>query len=239
MANIRLSKSTIEEFNRCARCWWLAKKKDMKAPDGIRAGVPMGIDRVLKGHYDAHRAAGTVPPELVGKIPGGLYDGKKVSMSDLRNWRKGLAVAVGAYELSTALDDLLFNRKTGLYNMHDFKSKAKLTNEEDTAKYYQTQADAYDLALNVNGYPTDGWAYFAYYAPIEVAAGTGTDTPDGRHLPFTWHAQVIKIKADHARIKDLVIRAGSCLDGPCPPKNMECAMCEYVELRAEYQSVPA
>lgn len=239
MANIRLSKSTLEEFNRCALCWWLAKKQDIKSPDGIRAGVPIGIDRVLKGHYDAHRAAGTVPAELVGKIPGGLYDGKRVSMSDLRNWRKGLAVEVGAFELSTALDDLLYDPKTGLYNMIDYKSKAKLTNEADTVKYYQTQADAYDLALNVNKYPTDGFAYFAYYAPIEVEAGAGSDTEEGRHVPFRWHAQVIKIKADHGRIKNLVTRAGECLQGAMPKKSAACAMCEYLDARANFQVAAA
>lgn len=232
---IRLSKSTLEEFNRCARCWWLAKNHKIKAPDGIRAGVPMGIDRVLKGHYDAHRAAGTVPAELVGKIPGGLYGGKRVSMSDLRNWRKGLAVSVGTYELSTALDDMLFDPKTGLYNMIDYKSKAKLTNVEDTQKYYQTQADAYDLALNVNGYQTDGRAFFAYYAPISVDRDvTGDDTNDGRYVPFNWHAQVIVITADHARIKDLVTRAGKCLEGPLPAASMDCDMCVYVKDRKAF-----
>ena len=232
--NIRLSKSTLEEFTRCARCWWLAKKENIKAPDGIRAGVPMGIDRVLKGHYDAFRAEGLVPPELRGKIPGGLYDGKKISMGDLRNWRKGLAVAVGPYELSTALDDLLYDPKTKLYNMIDYKSKAKETDEADTRKYYQTQADAYDLALNVNGYPTDGGSYFAYYAPFRVGSSAPSEEVD-----FRWKCQVIRITADHARIKDLVTRAGKCLQGSMPSKNAECEMCEYMDVRANYQMAAA
>ena len=161
-------------------------------------------------------------------------------MADLRNWRKGLAVAVGPFELSTALDDLLFDAKTGLYNMIDYKSKAKLTDEADTAKYYQTQADAYDLALNANGYPTDGWAYFAYYAPIGVEAGNLTDTPDGRNFPFTWHCQVIRSKADHDRAKALTARGGECLASPTAPKaSPACETCLYLEQRNAFDRAPS
>lgn len=238
--NIRLSKSTLEEFNRCARCWWLSKKQGIKAPDGIRAGVPMGIDRVLKGHYDSHRASGHVPPELVGHIPFGLYNGSRISMGDLRNWRKGLAVMVGPYELSTALDDLLYDPKNDLYNMIDYKSKAKETNEEDTKKYYQTQADAYDLALNANGYTTDGWAYFAYYSPVNVVPVFVNQDMEGHNIvPFAWNCQVIKIKADHVRIMDLVTRAGKCLEDSMPAKNAECEMCEYLDARTNFHLAAA
>lgn len=199
----------------------------------------MAIDRTLKNHYDKHRAAGTIPPELEGKIPGGLYDGRKISMADLRNWRKGLAVMVNQFELSTALDDLLFDSKTGLYNMIDYKSKAKLTDEEDTIKYYQTQADCYDLALNANGYPTDGWAYFAYYAPIEVEIGGLTDTPDGRNFPYKWHCQVIRIKANHDRAKALTSRGGECLAGnEAPGSSPDCEQCAYLEERNAFDRAP-
>jgi hypothetical protein len=232
---MRLSKSTLEEYVRCPRCWWLSKTQNLKVPDGIRAGVPMGIDRVLKGHYDAHRAAKTVPPELVGKIPGGLYPGDRMSLADMRNWRKGLAVAVGPYELSTAFDDLLYNPATKLYNMFDAKSKAKLTNEEDTMRYYQTQADAYDLALNANGYPTDGWGYFAYYSPLNVAPlPVVQDVPEHTVVPFTWNCQVVRIRVDHARIRDLVARAGKCLEGKLPDPSENCLTCAYIDARTSY-----
>src|SRR3990167_1565084 len=119
--NIRLSKSAVEKFRACPRCFWLEKRQNIKQPQGIRAGVPMGLDRCLKNHYDAYRESGEVPYELVGKIPGKLYPGDRISIKDLRNWRKGLSVTIGDYELSTAMDDLLFNPETGLYNVIDAK----------------------------------------------------------------------------------------------------------------------
>lgn len=241
MEKLRLSKSSIEKFRSCPRCFWLKQKQGLDQPDGIRAGVPMGIDRVLKGHYDDHRAAGTVPPELQGKIPGGLYDGKRISMADLRNWRKGLVAVVDGTDLSTAMDDLLFNPATGLYNVYDAKSKAKLTDEADTRKYYEVQADAYDLALSENGYKTDGVAYFGYYSPVRVGHSAPSDEVD-----FRWNCQVIAIKADHERIKALVRAAAACLEGPLPEPNLTrsrgkkgadkiegCAVCAYLLEREE------
>ena len=228
----RLSKSALEKFRACPRCFYLEKRHALKQPDGIRAGVPMGIDRVLKGHYDAHRAAKTVPPELAGQIPGGLYPGDRIGMADLRNWRKGLTAVVEGVELSTAMDDLLFNPLTGLYNVIDAKSKAKLTDADDTRKYYQTQASAYDLALNVNGYNTDGFCYFAYYSPVSVYVSNPSSA-----VPFAWNCQVIPILANHDEIKNLLISAAACLEGPMPEPRLKvgkaegCPVCQYVHDR--------
>lgn len=235
----RLSKSALEKFRACPKCFYLEKNASLKQPQGIRAGVPMGIDRVLKGHYDAHRELKTVPPELVGKIPGGLYDGHRVSMKDLRNWRAGLTVVEDGSELSTALDDLLFDAATGLYNMIDYKSKAKLTDVADTQKYYQVQADCYDLALNANKYPTDGRCFFAYYAPITVGQTIATQTNEGCLFPFTWHCQVIEIKANHANAKDLLKRAAACLAGKEPAAGVDCEYCNFVEARNSHVGVMA
>ena len=242
VSDIRLSKSQLDKFVACPRCFWMEKHHRIKQPEGIRAGVPMGIDRVLKGHYDAHRAAKKVPNELVGKIPSGLYPGDRIHMEDLRNWRKGLVAVVDGVELSTAMDDLLFDPATGIYNVYDAKSKAKLTNEEDTARYYQTQADAYDLAHNENSYKTDGRCFFGYYSPVDIAGNLiGEDTPDGRMVAFNWHCQVITIRANHDRIKTLIRAAAACIEGPLPEPNVNivigkrggtkvegCAVCAYV-----------
>lgn len=213
--SLRLSKSSIDKFRSCPRCFWVEKKHGLKQPDGIRAGVPMGIDRVLKGHYDSNRQAKTIPPELSGKIPGGLYPGDRIGMADLRNWRHGLTAIVDGVELSTAMDDLLFNPATGLYNVFDAKSKARLTDEADTKKYYEVQGDSYNLALKANGYPTDDWAYFAYYSPLRVGSSAPSDEVD-----FRWNCQVIRIEASDERIKALVRAAAACLDSAIPEPNV-------------------
>ena len=244
--NIRLSKSALDNFVRCPRCFHLEKVEGIKQPGGIRSGLPMAMDRVLKAHHDEHRSAGTVPLEWAAALPGWkLYDGKRISMADLRNWRKGLAVDIEGVTLSTALDEMLFNQTLGLWSMADYKTKAKATDKEDTQKYYGTQASAYDLALNINGYKTDGSARFLYYFPEDVDTSEDGSIPspdeNGSSLTMGWRCQVITIKADHDRIKKLVLSAAACLSGPLPEPNYKitvgkkggqtidgCEMCAYI-----------
>lgn len=216
---IRLSKSALEKFKACPRCFWLEKTKGFKQPEGIRSGLPMGMDRILKGHYDSHRAINKMPEELATQLPGWTLFPQQGYLDDMRNWRKGLTVHVGDYELSTALDDLVTNGT--LYAMCDYKTKAKATNEADTKKYYQTQADCYDLALNTNNYKTDGRAHFAYYYPKTVGFAKGADVMMG------WECQLVTIAADPEAAKKLLIAAGKCLEGPMPKPSGLCGYCFY------------
>lgn len=231
----RLSKSALEKFRSCPKCFWIDKNMGLKQPEGIRSGLPMGMDRVLKEHYDRHREVGNMPSELVGQVPIGLnlYSGNRISMKDLRNWRKGLNVIVDAVELSTALDDLLFDKDLGVYVMIDYKTKAKATDEAATQQYYGVQADCYDLALVSNGYPTPGLAYFAYYYPVTVGSGTTPASFESGHsaLSMAWACQVIKIRANHDRAKDLLLRAAKCLSGPMPDPGPDCEYCSFVTER--------
>lgn len=236
--SIRLSKSALEKFRSCPRCFYLDKVKGIKQPEGIRSGLPMGMDRILKAHYDMHRAKGSVPPELDGLVDWKLYGESRISMKDLRNWRKGLAVIIDGVKLSTALDDML--ERDGIpkvFAMIDYKTKAKSTDEIDTQKYYGTQADCYDLALNANDYPTTGMAYFAYYYP-ELVSG-GEPRGDGHNVVFMgWRCQVIRIKADHERAKVLVLAAAKCLESAEPDPSKDCDYCHW-EGALQPKSAPA
>src|SRR5260370_30868747 len=146
-------------------------------------------------------------------------------MKALRYWGKGLRFEVGGVEVSTALDDMLQwpNPKNGgyktIYAVIDYKSKSRATDEDATADLYQNQADVFDLAANVNGYPTDGVVYFDYWYPIAVMGEEKKDQVldgDPAQTHQMWGSQVIAIKADHERVKKLILSAAACLEGPLP-----------------------
>lgn len=223
---VRLSKSALEKFKTCPLCFWHEKRNGLKQPEGIHAGVPKGIERVVTEHYEQHRIAKMCPPELAGSIQGLLYVGDRISLRDLRNWRKGLTAIVDGVELSTALDDLLFDPDTKLYSMIDVKTKAKLpTTVEDTKKYYGLQVDCYDLALNANDYRTTGLGFFAYYAPKKVTICGGAVAG------MDWDCQVVKLQADQANAKKLLLAAAACLDSAIPDPGAECEVCNYLVKR--------
>lgn len=237
---MRLSKSALDKFLDCPRCFYLKYKHKLDQPDMISSKAWKGIERVALCHYEKYRGLKLTPPNLVGLVPEGSipYQGDRISLPHLRYWGKGLRFMVDGVEVSTALDDMLQrpgpDGKT-VYSVIDLKSKSKETDEESTRKLYQTQADVFDLAANVNEYPTDGTVFFDYWSPLEVQ-----DSAVGVTIQ-AWKSQVISLKADHERCKKLVLAAAACIDGPMPDPNFKvvvgkkggekiegCAVCAYI-----------
>ena len=233
---ITLSKSALEKYRTCPRCFWLEKREGLKQPEGIRSGLPMGMDRVIKNHYDAWRAQGELPPEIREALPGWkLYDGKRMSLSDMRNWRKGLAVDLGeGITLSGALDDLLYHPERKVYAMLDYKTKAKATNEADTRKYYGLQAEVYDGNLDKNGYPTEGNAIFVYYYPVDFPDNYPMTVPTAGNTIMGWGVQPIWLTGvDREAPRKLAREAAAMLEKDAPPAaGQACNVCNYIKERS-------
>ena len=242
MDQITLSKSALEKFRTCGRCFWLEKRQGLKQPEGIRSGLPMGMDRVAKNHYDAWRAKGELPPEIREALPGWkLYDGKRISMSDLRNWRKGLTADCGdGVTLTGALDDLLYHPERKVYAMLDVKTKAKATNEADTIRYYGLQAETYDGNLDANGYQTEGAALFVYYYPVDFPAAWHAEETHGNTM-MGWGVQPIWLRnLNRETPRKLARDAAAMLASDTPPNYRPgCSVCDYVKQRAAIGSAIA
>jgi len=241
--SLRLSKSQLDKFQDCPRCFWLKHKHGLDQPEMISSKVWKGIERITQAHYETHRQAQTTPSNIIGQVPVGAipYQGEKIDLKSLRYWGKGLAFEVDGITVTTALDDMLqwtVDGKTK-YAVIDYKSKSKETDEASTAELYQNQADVFDLACNLNKHPTDGLVYFDYWYPIEVTAG------DQERTLQRWGSQIIALKADHDRVKNLVLAAAACLDSAMPEPNIlrvkgkkgekleGCPVCIYVQERAQ------
>lgn len=248
----RLSKSQLDKFVDCPRCFWLAQRQKLKQPDMISSKVWKGVERVTIAHYEAHRAAKTTPENLIGQVPAGAIPVQlnEEGMKALRYWGRGLPFKLGEVTITTALDDMLQYTAEGgkpRYAVIDYKSKSKLTDSESTIEMYQNQADVFDLACNLNNYPTDGVVYFDYWSPVSVeGAEPPANTGDTGFTMQKWASQVIAIKADHARLKRLIEAAMACLEGPMPPANIVrtvgkkggiktdgCTVCAYILEREE------
>lgn len=221
MSEIRLSKSQLDKFVDCPRCFWLGQRHKLKQPDMISSKVWKGVERVTIAHYDAHRQAKTQPENLHARVPAGAIPLQRDAegMKALRYWGKGLPFKVDNILVTTALDDMLewADGDTRRFAVIDYKSKSKLTDEEQTSSMYQNQADVFDLAANVNGYPTDGIVYFDYWSPVSVEGAEPPAGPgDVGYTMQKWASQVIALKADHERIKKLVLAAAACIEGKMP-----------------------
>ncbi|MFH1638386.1 MAG: PD-(D/E)XK nuclease family protein, partial [Candidatus Woesearchaeota archaeon] len=119
------------------------------------------MDKIIKDNFDAHRKQGTRPVEIEG-INENLF-GELELLNVWRNYRKGLRWKDGeGNTLMGAVDDML--EKEGKLIVLDYKTRG-FPLKKDSAKYYQSQLDIYNLLLRKNGYDTEDYAYLLFYHP--------------------------------------------------------------------------
>lgn len=225
---MRLSPSTLSDFVKCPRCWVLDRKHKVAWPRGVFPSLPGGMDRRLKVWADAHRTAGKLPPELVGRVPGGLFNDQE-TLDRWRNWRSGpTAVLEDGTELGGALDDLLFDPATGLYSVIDFKTRGAPPKKGDSEKYYGLQMSSYRAILERMGRKTTEKAYLIYYWPKDAKGGE-----PGGPFSFDFCTEVVEIMTDADGAVKTALAAARAMDGPLPEPGIECERCQYVGERRE------
>ena len=217
----RLSASTISVLLECPRCFLLQVNENSRRPQGPFPSLPGGIDAVLKKYLDAYRKGGELPPDLVGKVPGGLFPDQQ----KLDRWRDALrgdlrfTDAELGVEVSGGLDDLLIegDKLTPL----DFKTRGWPV-KEDTHRHYEHQLDLYAWLLEKLGYRTSGRGVLLFFSPVSYE-GHGT---------VKFRIESVEMNTNTKRAGDLLGRAVQVLRGPLPKDHAECSFCRFAATRA-------
>jgi len=214
-----LSPSSIRLFLECPRCFWLDKIRKIKRPAGAFPSLPSGMDRVLKEHFDCHRAENTVPEELAGKFQGKLFP----DIERLKIWRnnfRGLTFTdiKSGIILRGAIDDL-FITSNNLYASIDFKTRG-FPRKEDTHEYYQHQMDIYSLLLEKNAMQPAGFAILIFYHPVSV---------DSKHNVI-FDPDPLELSVNKARGEQIFRDAIKCLLGRHEPEAAkDCPFCKWYD----------
>lgn len=213
----QLSASALSLFLECPKCFWLQKVNGIHRPSQIFA-LQSNFDRILKTYFDKFRKEDKLPPELVGKVEGKLFDDLEL----IEKWRNAIRPTLKYshpqypdFVLAGGLDDCLFDGKH--YIPLDFKTTGSSSFEENSEKYYQHQLDIYNLLLEENGHKTRGIAYLIYYKPEEVAA-------EGL---MKFQITVKKMETNHQRALKLFENAIELLSNPMPKSHSDCQFCSW------------
>ncbi|MBJ7391139.1 MAG: hypothetical protein JHC85_06200, partial [Chthoniobacterales bacterium] len=57
-----MSRTKVERFRDCPRCFYLDEKLKIRRPPGPGFSINSAVDTLLKKEFDIHRAAGTPHP---------------------------------------------------------------------------------------------------------------------------------------------------------------------------------
>lgn len=218
----RLSRSKIDLFLDCPRCFYLDRRKGVDRPDSPPFTLNLAVDALLKKEFDVHRKAGTPHPLMkqygIDAVP---YDHR-----ELETWRSnfkgveyrhptGLLICGAPDDIWVAADDALM--------VVDYKATSTdkpITLESEHRQRYKRQMEIYQWLLRINGFPVSDTGYFLF-----VNARKDRPVFDGTLLFST---TLVAYQGDDGWVEDAVRGAHECLtaDAP-PPATPACAWCDY------------
>ncbi|MFZ2522509.1 MAG: PD-(D/E)XK nuclease family protein [Minisyncoccia bacterium] len=228
----KLSRSKIDLFLQCPRCFYYDRKLGVGRPPGFPFAINSAVDHLLKQEFDIHRANGTKHP-LIEKYN---VDAKPIAHEDLDKWRHNFTGIQYLHELTNllitgAIDDLWQNSK-GEYIIVDYKATSKdeeITElNKDWQKGYKRQMEIYQWLLRQNGYKVSNTGYFVY-----CNGKTDREVFDAK---IEFDITLIPYEGDDSWVEKTIIQAHKCLCGDkIPDADSECDYCSYVTALSKYK----
>jgi hypothetical protein len=225
----RLSRSKIDLFLECPRCFYLDRKLGISRPPGYPFSLNSAVDALLKKEFDMHRAHRTVHP-LVKAF--GL-DLIPLQHESIGVWRDSLRQGI-TYQMpdtniivTGGVDDVWVDPKTDEITIVDYKATSKNGEVNLDAAWqdgYKRQMEVYQWLFRRNGFKVSKTGYFVYCnGKADRDAFNATLEFDIKLLPYT---------GDDGWVEATVLGAHKVLCSDTVPKAKNgCDYCAYYNER--------
>lgn len=229
--NWKLSRSKIDLFIECQKCFYIDNKLGTKRPPGYPFNLNSAVDNLLKQEFDAHRVKGKKHPlQKEYKI-----DAIPAKHEKIDEWRENFVGvqyqhAPTGMAISGAIDDLWQN-KAGEYIVVDYKATAKsepvTALDQEWHAGYKRQMEVYQWLLRRSGLKVSDVGYFVYCTgrPDEKAF-------DGK-LEFDIH--LIPYTGSDDWVESTIMDIQKVLKSKKIPKASEC--CDYCRYRDAVEDI--
>jgi CRISPR/Cas system-associated exonuclease Cas4 (RecB family) len=229
----KVSRSKIELFTQCPRCFWLDARLKLKRPNGPPFRINSAIDELLKKEFDVHRSEGT-PHAIMEEFS---VEAIPFAHKDLDKWRENFVGIQAMHEPSNllvfgAVDDIWINADEELIVV-DYKATAKdaeITINADWQIAYKRQLEVYQWLLRQQGFKVSDTGYFVY--------ANGRLDVDGFYNKVEFRTKIIPYKGSDKWIEKTLVKMHEILEGDMPPVGTAamggpCDFCEYAKKRTE------
>ena len=219
----KLSRSRIENFMNCQRCFYMDRRLGVDKPPGFPFSLNSAVDKLLKKEFDIHRSKNTTHPLV--KAYG--LDAVPLEHTSIDEWRNAFH---GIRYLHTATNFLVFGGiddiwqdKSGKLIIVDYKATSKeteVTLEAEWQNSYKRQMEIYQWLFAMNGYDVSETGYFVYC--------NGTTDRNAFDAKLEFDIKIIPYKGEYSWIDKTLIDIKECLDSnTLPPMNINCDYCIY------------
>jgi CRISPR/Cas system-associated exonuclease Cas4 (RecB family) len=225
----KLSRSKIDDFLNCPRCFWLDRRLKISKPDTPPFQINKAVDELFKKEFDVYRAKGEPHPLMVeNKIQAVPF-----IHADLNKWRENFVGVQYLHEptnllITGAVDDIWVDDKGNLIVV-DYKATAKKSEVSLDAPWqiaYKRQMEVYQWLMRHNGFSVNPIGYFVYT--------NGRLDLDGFFDRVEFRTKIIPYEGDDSWVEPTIYKIKECLESEAMPKNNEdCDYCQYARDRTE------
>lgn len=230
--NWKLSRSKIELFLECPKCFYIDNKLGTKQPPLPSFQINKAVDNQLKNEFDTHRTNGNKHP--FQKEYG--IDAIPAKNENLDVWRDNFQGVDFFHEktgllVSGAIDDL-WVKPNGEHIVVDYKATAK---EEPVSKLegkwhdkYKKQVEVYQWLLRRRGLKVSDTAYFVYC--------TGIYEQKAFDKKIEFDVVLIPYEGSDDWVEPTLFDIKKCLEGSkIPASGPNCDYCKYREAVKELE----
>lgn len=220
----RLSRSKIDLFLNCPRCFYLDRKLGVGQPPGYPFNLNSAVDKLLKKEFDIHRANGTAHPLMttygINAVP--------LPHEKMDEWRDSLHAGITFtidsenVVITGGVDDIWVT-PDGEFIIVDYKATSKdaeVTLDADWQIGYKRQMEIYQWLFRQNGFMVSSTGYFVY-----CNGNSDKKAFDGK---LEFEIKVIPYIGDDSWVEGTVFEAIECLKGDkLPEPGDDCDFCKY------------
>ena len=223
----RLSRSKIDFFMECPRCFYVDNKLGTKRPGWPSFNLNIAVDELFKKEFDIHREDGSPHPIMKE------YEIESVPFKhpDLDKWRDNFAGLEHKHRatgltVSGAVDDIWVTPKETLIVV-DYKATSKegrITELGDSPweTQYTRQLGVYRWLLERNGFVVETTGYLVY------ANADKSEKQFANQLQF--ETTLVPVETSIDWLEDTLVQIKECLESEVIPQSGEtCEYCPYRE----------
>lgn len=232
-APFKVSRSKIELYMQCPRCFWLDVRLKIKRPDGPPFNINKAIDELFKKEFDGYRQKGQPHPLMVEY----KVDAVPFTHADLDKWRETFVGVQALHEATNlmvfgAVDDI-WATDAGELIVVDYKATAKQKDVGLNSEWqisYKRQMEVYQWLLRQNGFAVSDTGYFVYT--------NGRLDMDGFFDRVEFRTKIIPYTGDAGWVEPTIKKMKKCMEGDMPAMGKSamggpCEFCTYARARTE------
>ena len=223
----KLSRSKLENFLKCPRCFYIDRRLGVGHPDGYPFSLNIAVDDLLKKEFDMYRAEQKRHPLCIENN----INAVPFKHENMDAWRQSLHAGVQYNVPNTnilfhgGVDDIWVDQDTQELILVDYKATSKIGEVSLDADWqigYKRQAEIYQWLLRKNGFAVSNTAYFVYCNGIK-----DVERFDKR---LDFKISLLPYIGDDSWVEDKIMDAYKCLQSNnIPPLTEDCDYCQYWE----------